>query len=474
MPKVGEEMVASKRRDLIPKVKQFIATICLGPISLGASLSWTAPVLPHMQDLNSTSTLHLTTSEGSWVGSMVAIGVLVAALPSGCLADRFGVKKVTIGLVLPVLLFTVIVIFARDVYALCVGRLLAGMATGGISVVGPMYISEISEVSFRGTLGSFFEFLIYVGVVMVVTCGSFVHYKALTVIMGVLALILGIIFIFLPESPTYLMKRNRRDKAEKALRFYRPPGYNFKKALDEIDEGLHQERKKASIMNALKSRAVRRGFVAAVGLTIIQQLSGIDCVLFYTVQVFQAAGTNLDPYMCSIAVALVELISTVIAVFIIEKAGRKVFLYISCLGTGLCLGVLAIYYHLKIYNIDFPGMNVVPLVSIVVYSFMFAVGLGPVPYMIYGELFTPEVKGLAIGITITTNWTCLFIITKTLPVMMSDMGPHVPFYMYSAMVMTSVIFIKFFIPETKGKSLQEIQLELSGSKRAMNEPNPNI
>ncbi|KAK5640897.1 hypothetical protein RI129_009444 [Pyrocoelia pectoralis] len=445
--------------------------VCLGPISLGASLSWTAPVLPHMQDLNSTSTLHLTISEGSWVGSMVAIGVLVAALPSGCLADRFGVKKVTIGLVLPVLLFTVIVIFTGDVYVLCVGRLLAGMASGGISVVGPMYISEISEVSLRGTLGSFFEFLVFVGILMVVTCGSFVHYKTLTVIMGIIALILGIIFIFLPESPTYLMKCNRRDKAEneKALCFFRAPGYNFKEALDQIHEGLHQERKKLSIMNALKSRAVRRGFVAAVGLSIIQQLSGIDCVLFYTVQVFQAAGTNLDPYMCSIVVALVQLISSVIAVFIIEKAGRKVFLYISCLGTGSCLGVLAIYYHLKIYNIDFPGMNVVPLVSIVVYSFMFAVGLGPMPYMIYGELFAPEVKGLAIGITTTTNWTCLFIITKTLPVMMSDMGPHVPFYMYSAMVMTSVIYVKFFIPETKGKSLQEIQLELSGSKRAMEE-----
>ncbi|XP_031354436.1 facilitated trehalose transporter Tret1-like isoform X2 [Photinus pyralis] len=395
---------------------------------------------------------------------MVAIGVLTAALPSGYLADRFGVKKVTIGLVLPVLGFTAIVIFAQDVYALCFGRWLAGMASGGISVVGPMYISEISEVSIRGTLGSFFEFLIYVGVMIVVACGAFVHYITLTVIMGALAFILGVVFVFLPESPTYLMKCDRRSQAEQALLFYRPPDYNINGALDEIEECLHLGRKKTNIREALKSRAVRRAFLAAVGLTIIQQMSGIDSVLFYTVQVFQAAGTNLDPYMSSIIVALVELVSTVIAVFVIEKAGRKVFLYISCMGTGLCLATLALYYHLKVLDVYFTGMNVIPLVSVVVYSFMFAIGLGPVSYLVYGELFAPEVKGLAIGVTITTNWTCLFIITKTLPGMMDDMGPHVPFYMYSVLVMTGTIFIKFFIPETKGKTLSQIQMELEGFK----------
>ncbi|KAK5640890.1 hypothetical protein RI129_009437 [Pyrocoelia pectoralis] len=424
-----------------------------------------------MQNENSTSPIHLTTSEGSWVGSMVAIGVLIAALPSGYLADRYGVKKVTIGLVLPVMLFTAIVTFARDVYVLCLGRLLSGIATGGISVVGPMYISEISDVSLRGILGSFFEFLIYVGVVLVVTCGAYVHYITLTSILGASALALGIVFAFLPESPTYLMKRNRREKAEKALRFYRPENYNVDKALDEISASVNQEKKKPSIRKALKSRAVVRGLIAAVGLTIIQQLSGIDGVIFYTVQIFQAAGTDLDPFISSIIVAVVELCSAVMVLFIIEKAGRRVFLYISCIGTGLCLGVLAIYFHLKYSGIYFPGMDAVPLVSIILYAFLFAIGLGPVPYMIYGELFAPEVKGLAIGIVITTNWTCLFIITKTLPVMMSDLGAHVPFYMYSLCIILSVIFIKFFIPETRGKSLEQIQIELGGSDRAIHECN---
>ncbi|XP_031355086.1 facilitated trehalose transporter Tret1-like [Photinus pyralis] len=466
-----QNTLASKGNDLIPKAKQFIATVCLGPVTLGASLSWTAPVLPQMQSENSTSYIHLTTSEGSWVGAMVAIGVLISALPSGYLADRYGVKKITIGLVLPVLLFTAIVVFARDVYVLCLGRLLSGIATGGISVVGPMYISEISDVSLRGMLGSFFEFLIYVGVVVVVTCGAYVHYVTLTLILGTCALVLGIAFIFLPESPTYLMKRNRRDKAEKALRFYRPENYNIDKALDDIYVCVNQEYRKPSIRKALQSRAVVRGLIAAVGLTIIQQLSCIDGVIFYTVQIFQAAGTDLDPFISSIIVAVVELLSAVIVLFMIERAGRKVFLYISCLGTGVCLGVLALYFHLKLYNIDFPGMDAIPLASIVIYAFLFSVGLGPVPYMIYGELFASEVKGLAIGITITTNWTCLFIITKTLPVMMSDLGSHIPFYMYSISVILSVVFIKFYIPETRGKSLEQIQEELGSSKGAIQECN---
>ncbi|KAF5269623.1 hypothetical protein FQR65_LT05962 [Abscondita terminalis] len=464
------QTLRDKKNEIIGKIKQFVAVICLGPITLGSSLSWTAPVLPQLLNANSTTSFHLTNAEGSWVGSMVAVGVLMSALISGYLADRFGVKKITLVLIVPVWLFTVLVLLADNVYVLCLARLFSGIATGGISVVGPMYISEISDISVRGILGSFFEFLIYFGVVVAVVLGSYLDYKILTVIMGISALILSIIFAFFPESPTYLMKFNKRERAEKSLRFYKSEKYNFDKALDEIAASVNKESKKVNIAIALQSKAVTRGLIAGVGLTIIQQLSGIDGVIFYTVQIFQAAGTEyLDPFVSSIIVSVVELFSAVVMLFVVERASRRAFLFASCGGTGVCLLILGVYFHLKLHGLYFIGMGAIPLISVVLYAFMFAVGLGPVLYLMYGELFSPDVKGLAIGIIITTNWSMLFLITKTFPVMMVDIGAHYTFYMYSLCMFLSLIFIKYCVPETRGKSLEQIQLELGTSKRKLNE-----
>ncbi|KAB0793557.1 hypothetical protein PPYR_04882 [Photinus pyralis] len=456
-----------RRRRIIGRLRQFLAIVCLGPLSLGSSLSWTSPVLPQLLEQNSTNlTYHranftLSIDEGSWIGSMLAIGVLISAIPSGYLAGRYGLKKSTIALVIPNLLFTMLVLFASDVYTLCVGRLLSGMATGGISVVGPMYISEIAEVSLRGTLGSFFEFLIYFGVVFVAVCGAYVSYTTLTIILGAVALVLGFIFCFLPESPAYLIKKNKREQAKTALLFYRGESFNVENALDEIYERVHKETgRKVNVMLEFKSKAVVRGLIASVGLTVFQQLSGIDGVTFYTVYIFQAAETELNEYTSAIILSTVQLLSAVVVIFVIEKAGRKIFLYISASGTCICLAALAAYFHLKLVGITFFGMGAIPLASTMVYACAFSAGLGPVLWMVNGELFSPAVKGIANGITITANWVCLFIITKTMPVMMDDVGPHITFYFYAACMFFCVIFIKFCVPETRGKSLEEIQNEL--------------
>ncbi|KAK5640895.1 hypothetical protein RI129_009442 [Pyrocoelia pectoralis] len=471
-----------KRKRTVGKLRQFLATVCLGPISLGASLSWTSPVLPQLleQDSstnftynstnastnshifdNSSATFKLTIDEGSWIGSMLAIGVLAAAIPSGYLAGRFGLKKSTIALVIPNLLFTIIVLFANNAYVLCVARFLSGVATGGISVVGPMYLSEIADVSLRGTLGTFFEFLIYAGVVFVAICGAYVSYTTLTIILGVVALFFGIIFFFLPESPAYLIKINKREKAEAALNFYRSECYNVENALDEIYERVHKKTdEKVNIFVEMRSKAVIRGLIASTGLTIFQQLSGIDGVTFYTVYIFQAADTQLNEYTSAIILSSVQLLSAVVVIVVIEKAGRKVFLYISASGTCVCLAALAMYFHFKLSGITFFGMGVIPLASTMVYACAFSAGLGPVPWMVNGELFAPAVKGIANGITITSNWVCLFIITKTLPIMMEEVGPHITFYFYSACMLLCLVFIKFCVPETRGKSLEQIQNEL--------------
>lgn len=204
----------------------------MGGVSLGASIVWTSPVLPQLiesDDLNITTqhktSLQLTLEEGSWVGSTMAIGALAAAVPSGYLADIFGVKKLIIAVTIPAILFSVFAILATDVYTLCFARFLSGIATGGNSVLAPMYISEISDVTLRGTLGSFFEFLIYVGISTTAAFGAYVDYITLTFIHGLIPCVLGFCFLFMPDNPTHIMKGRNKEKARlkagNALRFFR-------------------------------------------------------------------------------------------------------------------------------------------------------------------------------------------------------------------------------------------------------------
>ncbi|KAK4874421.1 hypothetical protein RN001_013781 [Aquatica leii] len=448
----------NQQKNIVGKLKQIVATICLGPLVIGVSISWTSPVLPQLE--SNSSVFHLTKNEASWVGSMLGFGVLTAAIPTGYLAGRFGIKKCVIGLTIPMLLFAIIAVTSSDVYTLCLARFFCGMANGGVCVISPMYMSEISDVSFRATLGSFFEFLIYVAVVFVAICGAYVDYITLTITVGTLCFVLSIIFIFLPESPTYLMKINKRDEAEKSVMFYFNDAGDVTQALNEIQNNLESKHHQLGLRQALRSKAVVRGLVASVGLTLFQKFSGIDCVLFYTVNIFQVTDTGLDAYTSSIILAFVQFTSAILIVFVVEYADRRVFLFISTIGMGLSLAALATYFLLKECGISFIGFGYIPLASLIVYAFAFSVGLGPILWMINGELFAPNVKGIANGITMTTNWGFLSIVTKSFPIVMSSIGPHFTFYLFSLSMFGCAIFIRFFVPETRGKSLEQIQIEL--------------
>ncbi|KAK5640832.1 hypothetical protein RI129_009379 [Pyrocoelia pectoralis] len=449
------------RSRLFAVFRQFLATVCLGPILLGANSSWTSPVLPQLE--NSTANFTITHGQGSWVGSMLAVGVLITAVPSGYLADRYGMKKcVMVVSVLPTILFAVIIYFTRNFYWLCFGRILTGASVGAVSVLGPMYLCEISDVTLRGTLNSFFECLVFVGIFLVSVCGAYVNYITLTLIIGALAFTCGAIFLFMPENPTYLMSLKKYSEAGDVLVFYRGDNINVDELLKEIQGDMDEKSKRwGSVKKVLMSKGALRGLIACVGLTIFQESSGVDAFVVYTVQIFQTAGTTIDAYRSAMIIAAVQVISTAMTIFIVEKVRRRLLLFISTIGSCLALGCMGAYFHMKELDISFNGLNFIPLVSFTIFSLSFALGLGPVLWLLNGELFSHEIKGVANGIIITSSWICVFIVLKTFPIAMVDLGPHYTFYFSSMCMVACVIFIKFFVPETKGKTLEEIQKELN-------------
>lgn len=178
--------------------------------------------------------------------------------------------------------------------------------------------------------------MIYVGVAATAIVGAFVDYCSLTILVGILAVLPALCFIVLPDGPTYLLVKNERKQAERALAFYRRNSCNVVKELDILQAGIKHV-KATKLVDLFKSRATMRGLVCTVGLVIFQHLSGVAVIIFYTVQIFQETGAAVDAYTCSIIIAIMQLLSAFLAVFIMETANRRTYLFISTSGMALAL-----------------------------------------------------------------------------------------------------------------------------------------
>lgn len=208
-------------------------------------------------------------------------------------------------------------------------------------------------------------------------------------------------------------------------------------------------------------RANRRALVTSLGLMVFQQLSGVNAVIFYTVPIFKSAGSSLPPDAAAIVVAVVQVAVAYAASALIERAGRRLFLLVSAAGMLVCLAALGLYFHLQRAGVAFPGLGALPLGSLVLYIVAFSLGFGPVPWMITGELFAPEVKGVASGLAVMVNWFLVFVVTFSFPIMNSKLGGHVTFYVFAAVMAAGTAFVRLVVPETRGKTVQEIQAILN-------------
>jgi len=408
------------------------------------------------------STLPVTPEEGSWIGSLVAVGAIAGALPAGYFADRFGRKPVVLALSVPFLLSWIMITVANAVGILYVARLIAGFATGAFTVVAPMFIGEIAESSVRGALGSYFQVMLTVGILYTYVVGAIADYVWLGILSGIIPVVFFVTFLQVPESPTYLMKKHRNEDAQKALQYYRGSSYNIWKELQDLDKDISETAQtKVSIRDLTSSKGTRRALIIALGLMIFQQLSGINAVIFYSGDIFKAAGSTLDPKVSTIIVGVVQVVVTYISSAVVDRVGRKVLLLLSASIMGLCLAILGLYFCFKKGG-DVSGIGWLPLLCVTVYIVVFSLGFGPLPWLMMGEVFAPNVKGAASSIAVCTNWTLTFVVTFSFGKLVDGLGEDWTFWLFAITCGIATIFIYYLVPETKGKTLSEIQRILNG------------
>jgi len=449
------------------KIMQLVAAvgICFAAVAAGTALAWTSPVMGQIKESeNNTYSVQVSPSSEPWVGSILAIGAFFGALPAGILAERIGRKYTTMSLGVPFLLSYGLISFASNTPMILAGRFFAGLATGASCVVAPMFVSEIAETSIRGALGACFQLFLTIGILYIYVVGAAVNWVVLSISCAVFPVLLIAAMFIIPESPTFLVKQGRRIDAGLALKWLWGDKADTNSALNNIQHDLDSVSSDAKVSDLITVSSNRIALLVSLSLMLFQQFSGINAVIFYAQDIFEAAGSTLEPSICSIIVGVVQVLMTFASAVLIEKAGRKLLLLQSSIVMGSCLITLGVYFKLKDGGSDVSAIGWLPLAAVVLFIVSFSLGYGPIPWLIMGELFAPDVKGLASAIAVMFNWTLVFIVTQTFGPLNASIGSAATFWLFSGFMVLATLFVAIKVPETKGKSNAEIQAILGGKK----------
>lgn len=203
----------------------------------------------------------------------------------------------------------------------------------------------------------------------------------------------------------------------------------------------------------------------SLGLMLFQQLSGINAVIFYAASIFKMAGSSVDENLASIIIGIVNFVSTFIATAIIDRLGRKMLLYISSVAMIITLVSLGAYFYVKDSGVDVTAYGWLPLACLVIYVLGFSIGFGPIPWLMLGEILPSKIRGTAASLATGFNWTCTFIVTKTFHNIIDAINMYGTVWLFAVICLVGLFFVIFFVPETRGKSLEEIERKLTGGSR---------
>ncbi|CAG9862028.1 unnamed protein product [Phyllotreta striolata] len=435
-----------------------IINSCIGNLlsfSVGTALTWASPEIDKLN-----STVGITSDEGTWVTSSLHLGAVFGPFLFGYLADSIGRKLTLIGIGIPVAISYLLMAFIKNVYAFYFSRFITGLGTGGLFTVMPMYIGEIADSSNRGLMGGLLNLFLCLGMLFTYCLGPYISLLAFNLICAVfpITFLVGF-YVYAVETPTHLLKKRQPIKARGSLERIRGTTH-VSEELSAIEKALEAEGK-ASLADLITIPGNRKAFIIGLGLIAFQQLSGINAVLSFAGSIFKNAGSSLDPNVCSIIIGVVQLVSSFLSSVLIDRLGRKILLIASGVGMVLSEAPLGVYSYVNdTLHKDLSGVAFLPIVLLIVYMLTYNVGSGPLPWTIMGELYPSNVKSLGSTLTSVVCWLMGFLIVKYFNAVQESIGLAWCFWIFSFCCAGSIFFTVFYVIETKGKSLEQIQDEL--------------
>ncbi|KAJ8880454.1 hypothetical protein PR048_016924 [Dryococelus australis] len=429
----------------------------MGALSMGTVTGWSSTAIEMI-----VQETPLTVSEKSWIGSMANLGAAAMMLPIPFVMAKLGRRSTMLAFAPPLFASWLLLAFVPSVPSYIAGRFLTGLFGGAYSVVGPVYNGEIAQKEIRGALGVFYQLFLCSGLLMAYLVGYAGSLLGLSLTCAAVPVLLFVGLLFVPETPSYLLMRGKKDEALKSLRWLRGCEYDVHQELRSIEQFVAESRKsKVSFREALTTRPALRALMICSGVMIFQQGSGIKAIVFYAVTIFKHSGSSLDPYICTIITGGVLAGATGVSAFIVDRFGRRRLLLLSGVCTTVCHATLGLYFYLYAHFPDTAAnLGWLPLLSLCLYLITYTMGLGAVSWVLVGEMFPNAIKEAAGSFCAFVNWFLAFVVTSVFPYMLSSLGTAVSFWIFSCICFFGLIFVWFLVIETKEKSLEEIQKEL--------------
>ncbi|XP_066569121.1 solute carrier family 2, facilitated glucose transporter member 6 [Amia ocellicauda] len=459
--------------------KLFLAVFSavLGNFNFGFSMVYPSSAIPQLKNIEDPR-LRMDTDMVSWFGSVFTLGAAAGGLSAMVLNDKIGRKLCIMMSGVPSAVGYLVMGSAQATWMLLLGRFLTGIAGGMTAASIPIYVSEISHPRVRGILGSCPQVTAVVGTLSLYALGLVLPWRWLAVAGEVPTLIMLILLCFMPDSPRYLIAKGRKDKALQSLAWLRGSGANYMTEFNKIEQSVATQGKISFL--ELRTPFYYKPILIAVGMRFLQQMTGITPILVYLEPIFNMTKVILPGQYDAAIVGAVRLVSVLIAASLMDKAGRKALLYISGFLMFLSTLTMCLYTHTNPLPIHYINISVtsdfiarqpetllqaappslitlIPLISTMLIIFGYAMGWGPITWLLMSEILPLGARGVASGLCVGVSWVTAFALTQLFMKVVDAYGLFVPFLFFSVVCVVNIIFTAVCVPETKGHSLEDIE-----------------
>lgn len=394
-----------------------------------------------------------------WTVSSLLFGCIAGVFLAGKAGDHYGRKKV---LMAAAFLFFISAVGSASAHSLIIflfARILGGLAVGVASILSPMYIAELAPAKYRGTLVSLNQLAIVIGILvaffsnyLLVNSGEN-NWRWMLSVMAAPAVLLFFSLFLVPESPRWLVARNRNDEALKVL--IKTSGTALAQSeLQEIQQTLKNQ-EESSFSDLLAPKIKPLLFIGII-LAVFQQITGINTIMYYAPKIFANVGQSNDSALLqTILIGGTNLVFTLVAMVLIDRFGRKLLIIIGSTGMMLMLAGLSALFFTN------HTSGVLVLVFILGYIAFFAASLGPALWVVAAELFPNRLRSKGMSIAIVSLWIACTIVTIAFPIMLEKLSGGITFLIFALICLANLLYVLKYVPETKGKTLEELEKEFA-------------